>query len=257
LLWDWALFFTIRNSLAPSSPSLFLSFNQLYYNNRTRTNRSVSTERTFSHTSDPTILYQICHQLSLSLAETLEKKSLEGKTLTLKLKTSNFETRSRSITLNKYWSKGEEIYTQARKLLTEEIPLDIRLMGVRMSGFKESIASDKQPLIDGYFSKTTKSQEKSDANTTPIKTSPTKNNINNNKITTFYKKIDQHDKSDKNNNTYPCNKKREVICCPICNKNLTDFALDNFNINLHIDNCLQNSNKQAKASQKTNKKRKK
>eukprot|EP00026_Physarum_polycephalum_P004043 Phypoly_transcript_04060.p1 GENE.Phypoly_transcript_04060~~Phypoly_transcript_04060.p1 ORF type:complete len:702 (+),score=149.82 Phypoly_transcript_04060:86-2191(+) len=295
----------------------------------TRANRSVSTERTFAHTSDTTALVQICHKLSHSLAETLEKKGMEGKTLTLKIKTANFETRSRSITLSKYFgTNGEEIFTHARKFLMEEMPIDIRLMGVRMSGFKESQSqsSPKQTLIDGYFGK---SIPKENPNTIPpanTKTSPTHLS----KITYFYKTQNQNNNTQNNNNqsnnqnnNNPNNndqnnnnqagdpfdnnnqnqnqdqnnlfthkeknkknqnqdknqdqnqdsphynqeksqnqsqneQKRETVC-PICSKDLTMYAKDNFRINMHVDNCLlkNNSKRQSKPAEKNNKKRKK
>eukprot|EP00897_Mesotaenium_endlicherianum_P007474 jgi/Mesen1/6755/ME000344S06036 len=56
--------------------------------------KSMSCERTFSALSSEPALAQKLDELATSLAEDLEKRSLEGRTLTLKLKTTGFEVGS-------------------------------------------------------------------------------------------------------------------------------------------------------------------
>ncbi len=75
-----------------------------------------------------------CAELSEKLAEDMASEGLRGKTLTLKLKETNFEVRTRNITLTRHISSREDIMREALKLLRAEMPITIRLMvslGVR------------------------------------------------------------------------------------------------------------------------------
>jgi len=63
----------------------------------------------------------------------LQKEGLKGKTLTLKLKTADFEVRTRAVTTRGYINSKEDILIYATKLLKAEMPLSLRLMGLRMS----------------------------------------------------------------------------------------------------------------------------
>ena len=69
-----------------------------------------------------------CAELSEKLAEDLASEGLKGKTITLKLKETNFEVRTRNITLTRHISSREDILHEALKLLRSELPITIRLM---------------------------------------------------------------------------------------------------------------------------------
>ncbi len=69
-----------------------------------------------------------CGELSDKLAEDLASEGLKGRTLTLKLKETNFELRTRDKTLTTYISSKEDIFREAMKLLKPEMPIKIRLM---------------------------------------------------------------------------------------------------------------------------------
>ncbi len=69
-----------------------------------------------------------CGELSDKLAEDLASEGLKGKTITLKLKETNFELRTRDKTLATYISSREDIFQEAMKLLKPEMPIKIRLM---------------------------------------------------------------------------------------------------------------------------------
>jgi len=74
-----------------------------------------------------------CYLFSANLAENLmddlQKEGLKGKTLTLKLKTADFEVRTRAVTTRGYINSKEDILIYATKLLKAEMPLSLRLMG--------------------------------------------------------------------------------------------------------------------------------
>lgn len=61
--------------------------------------KGMSVERTFRAISDPSEMESMLRALVAKLCEGLEREGLRGRTLTLKLKTSGFETRTRSVSL--------------------------------------------------------------------------------------------------------------------------------------------------------------
>ncbi len=76
--------------------------------------------------------------------------NLKGKTLTLKLKTTAFEVRTRASTLHTYIGDASTMYEAAHRLLVKEMPCELRLMGVRMSGFLETAAPIGQHTLDAF-----------------------------------------------------------------------------------------------------------
>ncbi|KAK9286662.1 hypothetical protein L1049_015062 [Liquidambar formosana] len=99
--------------------------------------KSISNERTFSATQDEALLYQKLVDLAEMLSTDMQKEGLRGRTLTLKLKTASFEVRTRAVTLQKYICSSEDILNHASKLLKAELPISLRLIGLRVSHFNE------------------------------------------------------------------------------------------------------------------------
>ncbi|KAK3035721.1 hypothetical protein RJ639_033423, partial [Escallonia herrerae] len=99
--------------------------------------KSISNERTFSATENEAFLYQKLVELANMLSADMEKESLYGRTLTLKLKTASFEVRTRALTLHNYTCSSEDILNHASKLLKAELPVSLRLIGNNtISGFQ-------------------------------------------------------------------------------------------------------------------------
>ncbi|XP_006124330.1 DNA polymerase kappa isoform X1 [Pelodiscus sinensis] len=103
--------------------------------------KSMSIERTFSEINTAEEQYSLCQELCRDLAQDLQKEGLKGKTVTLKLKNVSFEVKTRASTVLAAVSTEEEIFVLAKDMLRTEIdgvaplPLRLRLMGVRVSGF--------------------------------------------------------------------------------------------------------------------------
>lgn len=119
-----------------------------------RFRKSISNERTFSATGDEELLHKKIVDLAEMLSADMRKEGISGKTLTLKLKTASFEVRTRAVTLPNFISSSEDILKHASKLLKAELPVSLRLIGLRMSQFsddKNDVPSDPtQRTLSNY-----------------------------------------------------------------------------------------------------------
>ncbi|KAL6771591.1 POLK1 [Auxenochlorella protothecoides x Auxenochlorella symbiontica] len=106
--------------------------------------KGMSCERTFRNMSEPRDLEAKLGELAEHLAADMASEDLKGRTLTLKLKCSNFELRTRAMTLPKYIHTASDILAAALKLLQAELPIEVRLMGLRMSSFLEQVRDPGQ-----------------------------------------------------------------------------------------------------------------
>ncbi len=129
----------------------------------TRVRRSISQENTFSqdHTSLAS-LRPVLQAQSEQVAETLVRKQLYARTVTLKLRSSRFSTLTRSLSLNGYTQSADRISATAFELLENwaewRSGFAVRLLGVGVSGLEaqpalETILDENQgcnqPSADG------------------------------------------------------------------------------------------------------------
>lgn len=100
--------------------------------------KSVSTETTLARdTLDREELSRYLHSQSQSVARDLRRKGLRARTISLILKTSDFQRHSRSRTLPKPVQSAERIYKTALALLQSfPLTLAVRLVGVGASGLQ-------------------------------------------------------------------------------------------------------------------------
>jgi DNA polymerase kappa len=105
--------------------------------------KSVGVERTFrDKTQDEDILNEL-----ESIAEELENDmttlQYAGKTVTVKYKLHTYENKTRAMTVTKWIKSKDEIWPVAEALLKKELPLRIRLLGIRMSTLVDLTLPDK------------------------------------------------------------------------------------------------------------------
>eukprot|EP00871_Galdieria_phlegrea_P000999 jgi/Galph1/18/GphlegSOOS_G4774.1 len=96
--------------------------------------KGMSRERTFKSTSSLEQLGKICRVVCQNLADDMTEQDLVAKTLTLKIKCSDFTVRTRSITTAVSLYSSEQLEKTAWSLLLKEMPIELRLLGVRVSG---------------------------------------------------------------------------------------------------------------------------
>ncbi|MEH0008353.1 MAG: DNA polymerase IV [Flavobacteriales bacterium] len=105
-----------------------------------RKRKSLSVENTFLEDKVGLVsLESELKKLTLKLASRLEKNKSAGRTVTLKMKFSNFQIQTRSHTTSRFISTFHEIYPIARALLSHSNPLNsVRLLGIGVSNFKRN-----------------------------------------------------------------------------------------------------------------------
>lgn len=100
-----------------------------------RIRKSIGAERTFSQniTSESFMLEKL-DSIADELEKRLEKNKNKGKTITVKIKFSDFTTQTRSKTIDKYLQKKEEFFPVIEELLyQEEIKKSVRLLGISIT----------------------------------------------------------------------------------------------------------------------------
>ena len=115
-----------------------------------RETKSVSAETTFDDDiADPDELKRILWRLSEKLAKRLKAAELAGAGITLKLKTADFQTITRSKRLDSPTLLAERLYRTALPLLEREATgTAFRLIGIGASGFAAADQADPPDLVD-------------------------------------------------------------------------------------------------------------
>ncbi|KZV95108.1 DNA/RNA polymerase [Exidia glandulosa HHB12029] len=99
--------------------------------------KSVGVERTFDPISDQDKLIAKLDHIAQVLEEDLKHGGWTGKTITLKYKLDTFQSMSRAKSLPRYISKKADLFAIGKELLLAEMPLRIRLLGLRVTNLKD------------------------------------------------------------------------------------------------------------------------
>lgn len=101
--------------------------------------KSISNETTFAHDiSDSVVLLSMLMELTEQVASRLRHAEVQGRTVQLKLRFSDFKTLSRSLTLEKSTQTTEVIWQTVRKLFDQcRRGLPVRLLGVGISNLSD------------------------------------------------------------------------------------------------------------------------
>ena len=115
----------------------------------TRIAKSIGAERTFdTNLSSELFLEEKLLGVTDALMQRLVRHKRPGKTITLKLKYSDFTIQTRSKTLDYYVSEKSMIYEIAKELLYQERLKDsVRLIGITLSNFKGAPQAVAAPAV--------------------------------------------------------------------------------------------------------------
>ena len=120
-----------------------------------RITKSVSSETTFpDDIGDAEELRRVLEELAGGVAEALDRKGLQGRTVTVKMRLADFTTFTRQTTLAMPSNETGPIMNTAWRLLSAELTAGrtFRLLGVGVSNFAESEMEWQLPLsLDGDF----------------------------------------------------------------------------------------------------------
>ncbi len=114
-----------------------------------RIRKSIGKERTFpDDVSDLAWIRSFLEELSETVSASMKKLDAAGKTVTLKVRYKNFETVTRSSSLNTYTNSAEDISSIAIQLLdeTEAGRRDVRLLGITLSNLNLNTAHEGKQL---------------------------------------------------------------------------------------------------------------
>lgn len=129
-----------------------------------RERKSVSAERTFDRDiSDLALLEDRLWQVCEETARRAKQSDVEGSTITLKLKTKEFRTLTRSVTLPTSTQLAQTLFRATKPLLQKETVSgrSYRLIGVGLSHL-EKPRGDVADLVDPKIDKRTKAERASD-----------------------------------------------------------------------------------------------
>ena len=105
-----------------------------------RDTKSVSSETTLAQdTGDPDALQELVRRLSSDVSRSLERRGLQGRTVKVKLRLSDFTTFTRQKTMGEPIQASDQIAEAASGLVRAEVGPGrlFRLVGVGVSGFEE------------------------------------------------------------------------------------------------------------------------
>ncbi len=112
----------------------------------TRIPKSIGAERTFeSNLSSELFLEEKLKTIAQIVAKRLQKSTLAGKTITLKIKYSDFTLQTRSKTENRFISAEAILFEKAKELLYQERLINsVRLIGITISNLNTTQTIKKQ-----------------------------------------------------------------------------------------------------------------
>eukprot|EP00039_Didymoeca_costata_P033678 m.43623 g.43623 ORF g.43623 m.43623 type:complete len:636 (-) comp9988_c0_seq2:294-2201(-) len=184
--------------------------------------KSMSVERTFRELSRKVDLEEKCLDLCRKLVADLAKGQFGGHTLTLKIKTVDFDVRSRAVSVPHLLSTHDEIVAHALPLLEKEwnsgLPMRLRLMGIRLSSLQKLGQTSQQTKIQVFLSETQAQ------------------NVGKKEKVDYKHGHPRHleNGSERDRNLAD---KGNLVTCPVCSKPISQDLIEQ-----HVDTCL---NKQA------------
>ncbi|CAL1706501.1 unnamed protein product [Somion occarium] len=122
--------------------------------------KSIGAERTFSAISEKEKIFKKLEEVAAELEDDMENRGWTGKTVTLKYKLDTYKVYTRAKSFDRWIStKKEDLFAIGKELLLPELPLRIRLIGLRVTKLKDlrEDADSKPGGIKRFFESTSAS----------------------------------------------------------------------------------------------------
>ncbi|KAF8844303.1 DNA/RNA polymerase [Paxillus ammoniavirescens] len=114
--------------------------------------KSIGAERTFHALSDKQMILSKLEEVANELAGDMASGGWTGKTVTLKYKLDTYQVFTRAKSFDRWVSqKKEELFAIGKELLLAELPLTIRLIGLRVTKLKDLHAAEPVGGIKCFF----------------------------------------------------------------------------------------------------------
>lgn len=115
--------------------------------------KSIGAERTFHTISSKEDIFKKLEEVAAELSEDMENSGWTGKTVTLKYKLDTYQVFTRAKSFDRWIStKKEDLFATGKELLLPELPLRLRLIGLRVTKLKDLRAdADKPGSIKRFF----------------------------------------------------------------------------------------------------------
>ncbi|KAF5389456.1 hypothetical protein D9757_004259 [Collybiopsis confluens] len=99
--------------------------------------RSIGAERTFHALGDKNKLLQKLEEVAEELENDMIETGWVGRTVTLKYKLDNYQVFTRAKSFERWITKKADLFAAGKELLLPELPLKIRLIGLRVTKLKD------------------------------------------------------------------------------------------------------------------------
>ncbi|TFY79901.1 hypothetical protein EWM64_g4108 [Hericium alpestre] len=113
--------------------------------------KSIGAERTFHAISDKEKIYEKLDEVAEELESDMESGGWTGRTVTLKYKLDTYQVFTRAKSLDRWVTKKSNLLAIGKELLKPELPLCIRLIGLRVTKLKDLRKKDEPTGIKHFF----------------------------------------------------------------------------------------------------------
>ncbi|CAK5281491.1 unnamed protein product [Mycena citricolor] len=186
--------------------------------------KSIGAERTFAPLADKQKIFAKLDEVCTELESDMQSGEWSGRTVTLKYKLESFQVFTRAKSCDRWVSKKDELFAIGQELLLLELPMTIRLLGLRVTKLKDMREPDSPVGIKRFFS--------ASGSESPRK----KRKASEDSDTTARESVIASVSHANDSSAKPeCRSDQECLICPVCSKKL---GLGNDAFNAHLDSCL-------------------
>ncbi|RDB24727.1 DNA polymerase kappa [Hypsizygus marmoreus] len=99
--------------------------------------KSIGAERTFSPISNTDNILHLLDNIAVELEKDMKETGWAGRTVSLKYKLDTYQVFTRAKSTDRWITQKEDLYAIGKELLLPEVPLTLRLIGLRVTKLKD------------------------------------------------------------------------------------------------------------------------